>query len=148
MTIRESFLRKIWGRGVLWHSRNEQFAKVFSTKIVFFTDLRKFSPSKVFCYTVLTDFVPIVDERLEIGSVNVNSQQLQSNVPQINFPHNVYILLPIFVCMGKLHYCFHGNITMLMDSGEVSFLSDFIPEFCMHKYTYTLDKLVDINIVL
>ena len=28
-------------------------AKVFSTKIVFFTDLRKFSPSKVFCYTVV-----------------------------------------------------------------------------------------------
>ena len=143
MAIRESFLREIWGCGVLWRGRNEQFAKVFSAKNCIFH-----RSAKVFCYTVLTDFVPIVGERLEIGSVDVNSQQLQSNVPQINFPHNVYILLPIFVCMGKLHYCFHGNITMLMDSGEVSFLSDFIPEFCMHKYTYTLDKLVDINIVL
>ena len=39
-----------------------------------------------------------------------------------------------------------------MDSGEVTFLSDFIPEFCMHRYTYIhltyihmyLDRLVDI----
>ena len=135
---------KFGGMASFGAAETSNFRKFSPQKIVFFTDPQKFSPSKVFCYTVLTDFVPIVGERLEIGSVDVNSQQLQSNVPQINFPHNVYILLPIFVCMGKLHYCFHGNITMLMDSGEVSFLSDFIPEFCMHKYTYTLDRLVDI----
>ena len=28
----ESFLRKIWGLGVLWHDKNEQSAKVFSLK--------------------------------------------------------------------------------------------------------------------
>ena len=39
LAIRESFLRKIWERGVLWHSKSEQsvnifhqFAKVFSLK--------------------------------------------------------------------------------------------------------------------
>ena len=34
VAIRESFLREIWGRGVLWHGKNEQSAKIFSTKIV------------------------------------------------------------------------------------------------------------------
>ena len=40
--IRKSFLHEIWGCGVLWRSRSEQSAKVFSTKIVFFTNSRKF----------------------------------------------------------------------------------------------------------
>ena len=40
------------GRGILWHGKSEQSAKVFSVKIVFFTDLRKFSPSKVSHYVV------------------------------------------------------------------------------------------------
>ena len=52
MAIRESFLRKICGCGFLWHSKSEQFAKVLSVKIVFFINPRKFSPSKVFRYTV------------------------------------------------------------------------------------------------
>ena len=43
MAIRESFLRKIWGHGVLWHGTSEQSVKVFSAKIAFFTN----SPSKV-----------------------------------------------------------------------------------------------------
>ena len=30
VAIRESFLRKIWGRGILWHNKSEQSAKVFS----------------------------------------------------------------------------------------------------------------------
>ena len=28
--IRKSFLREIWGRGILWRGKSEQFAKVFS----------------------------------------------------------------------------------------------------------------------
>ena len=35
-----------------WHGTSEQSAKVFSTKIVFFTNSRKFSPSKVSRCTV------------------------------------------------------------------------------------------------
>ena len=31
---------------------SEQSAKVFSKKILFFTNLRKFSPAKVSCYAV------------------------------------------------------------------------------------------------
>ena len=54
VAIRESFLCEIWGRGVLWHSTSEQYAKVFSVKIVFFTNSWKFSPSKVSRYTVLS----------------------------------------------------------------------------------------------
>ena len=41
------FSAKFGGCGVLWHSKSEQFAKVFYAKIVFCTNLRKFSPSKV-----------------------------------------------------------------------------------------------------
>ena len=43
----KSFSCKIWGCGVLWHSTSDQSAKVFSAKIIFFTNSRKFSPSKV-----------------------------------------------------------------------------------------------------
>jgi len=46
------FLAKFWGVGVLWHGKSEQSAKVFSAKIIFFTNLPKFSPSKVSHYTV------------------------------------------------------------------------------------------------
>ena len=35
VAICESFLRKFWGRGVLWHGTGEQSAQVFSAKIVF-----------------------------------------------------------------------------------------------------------------
>ena len=52
VAIRESFLREIWGRGVLWHGTSEQSTKVFSTKIVFFTNSWKFSASNVSCYMV------------------------------------------------------------------------------------------------
>ena len=52
MAICQSFIREIWGRGVLWHGKNEQSVKVFSMKIVFFTNSHKFSPSSVSCYTV------------------------------------------------------------------------------------------------
>ena len=52
VAIRESFLCKIWGHGTLWHSKSEQSTKIFSAKIVLFTNLRKFSPSKVSRYTV------------------------------------------------------------------------------------------------
>ena len=36
----------------LWCCKSEQSAKVFSAKIIFFANLRKFSPSKVSCYMV------------------------------------------------------------------------------------------------
>ena len=52
VAIHESFLCKIWGHGVLWCGKSEQSAKVFSLKIVFFTNLRKFSLSKVSHYTI------------------------------------------------------------------------------------------------
>ena len=37
----------------LWRCKSEQSANVFSTKIIFFTNLQKFSPSKVSRYMVL-----------------------------------------------------------------------------------------------
>ena len=52
VTICESFLCEIWARGILWCCRSKQSANVFSVKIVFFTNLRKFSPLKFFRYTV------------------------------------------------------------------------------------------------
>ena len=39
VAVREGFLRKIWGCGVLWHGMSEQSTKIFSTKIAFFTNL-------------------------------------------------------------------------------------------------------------
>ena len=53
VAIHESFLREILERGVLWRSKSEQSVKVFSTKIVFFTNSRKYSPSKLSRYMVL-----------------------------------------------------------------------------------------------
>ena len=44
VAIHESFLCKIWGRGVLWCGKSEQPVKFFSSKIVFFTNLRIFFP--------------------------------------------------------------------------------------------------------
>jgi len=52
VAIRKSFLCKILRHGILWHSKSEQSTKVFSAKIIFFTNSWKSSPSKVFCYTV------------------------------------------------------------------------------------------------
>ena len=52
MSICESFLHKIWGCCFFWCGKSEQATKVFSTKIIFFTNSHKFSPSKVFLYTV------------------------------------------------------------------------------------------------
>ena len=45
------FLCENWGHDVLWRSKSEQSAQVFYAKIIFFTNLHKFSPSKVFRYT-------------------------------------------------------------------------------------------------
>ena len=39
VAIRESFLHEIGGCGVLWHDKSEQFTKIFSAKIMFFTNL-------------------------------------------------------------------------------------------------------------
>ena len=50
--LRKFSLRSL-GAWVLWRSKNEQSAKVFSAKIVFFTNSRKFSLLKVSCYTVV-----------------------------------------------------------------------------------------------
>ena len=53
VAICESFLRETWGCSILWHGKNKQSVKLFSVKIVFFTNSRKFSPSKeASCYTV------------------------------------------------------------------------------------------------
>ena len=41
-----------FGGVALWCCKSEQFVKVFFAKIVFFTNLRKFSSSKVSCYMV------------------------------------------------------------------------------------------------
>ena len=41
-----SFLRKIWGHGVCWRCKSKQFVKVFSAKIVFFTNSQKIFPQK------------------------------------------------------------------------------------------------------
>ena len=46
VAIYESFLHKIWGVAY-FGGKMEQSAKVFSAKIVFFTNSRKFSPLKV-----------------------------------------------------------------------------------------------------
>ena len=44
VAIRETFLWEIWGRCILGHSKSEQSVKVFSAKIVFFTNLQKNFP--------------------------------------------------------------------------------------------------------
>ena len=38
VAIRKSFLCKILRHGILWHSKSEQSTKVFSAKIIFFTN--------------------------------------------------------------------------------------------------------------
>jgi len=55
VAICESSLHKIWGDGVHWWHTSEQSAEVFSMKIVFSTNSRKFSPSKVFHYVLVGD---------------------------------------------------------------------------------------------
>ena len=52
MAIRESFLCEIWGDGLCWCGRREQFATVFSPKIVIFHQFMEFSSLKVSRYTV------------------------------------------------------------------------------------------------
>ena len=48
---RKFYLRNL-ERGVLWYGKSEQSTKVFSAKIIFFTNSQKFSPSKVSRYMV------------------------------------------------------------------------------------------------
>ena len=38
------FLCEIWRCGILWHNTGKRSTKVFSMKIIFFTNSRKFSP--------------------------------------------------------------------------------------------------------
>ena len=52
LAICKSFLCKIWGCGILG-STSEHFAKVFSVKILFSTNLWKFSPTNVSPYTAV-----------------------------------------------------------------------------------------------
>ena len=53
MAIRKSFsLQNLGAYGIHWRDKSEQSAKVLSTKIVFYTNSRKFSPLKVSRYTV------------------------------------------------------------------------------------------------
>ena len=52
MVVRENFLCEIWGCGILWGNTSEQSANVLSAKIMFLTNSRKISPSKVSRYTV------------------------------------------------------------------------------------------------
>ena len=44
------FSMKFGAYGILLHSKSKQYVKVFFAKIIFFTNSRKFSPSKVFHY--------------------------------------------------------------------------------------------------
>ena len=53
----QKFSPRNLGRGIVWHSKSDQSTKVFSTKNVFFTNSRKFSPSKVSRYTVYDSVV-------------------------------------------------------------------------------------------
>ena len=46
------FLHEIWGCGILWHGKVSNPRKFSPQKNVLFTNLRKFSPSKVSHYTV------------------------------------------------------------------------------------------------
>ena len=56
MVIRESFSVKLGGVGwgLLVAGTREQFVKIFCTKKIFSTNLRKFPPTKVSRYTVAT----------------------------------------------------------------------------------------------
>ena len=47
---------EILGHGILWCGKSEQSAKVFTAKIIFFTNSRKFSPLKVSRYMVAVVF--------------------------------------------------------------------------------------------
>ena len=53
VAICKNFSAKFGGMASFGGDTSEQSAKVFSTKIVFSTNLRKFSPSKVSRYTVV-----------------------------------------------------------------------------------------------
>ena len=53
VAICKSFLCENWGCRILWHGKSEQSVKVLSLKIIFFTNSRKFFPSKLSCYMVL-----------------------------------------------------------------------------------------------
>ena len=51
VAICESFLHEFLRHGIFWGGgKSEQSVKVFSMKIVFFTNSQTFSPPKVFCY--------------------------------------------------------------------------------------------------
>ena len=56
------FPAKIWGRTVLWCGKSKQSVKVFSVRIVFFTNLRKFSAIWYSLLHVLINmWQPVVD---------------------------------------------------------------------------------------
>ena len=50
VAIHESFLCDIWDVAFFGAAKASNPRNIFSTKIVFFTNSRKFSPSKVSCY--------------------------------------------------------------------------------------------------
>ena len=74
----------------LWRCKSEQSANVFSTKIMFFTNLQKFSPSKVSRYMVLCHCM-MSDEHVQNlnfqCSVKVDMMDLQQRTP-----HCVHLL--------------------------------------------------------
>ena len=83
----------------LWCCKSEQSVKVFFAKIIFFTNLRKFSPSKVSCYMVsficagmIHGLNPLCLEVIEITRKNwifvgsTNTAGLHCR----NLPHKLY----------------------------------------------------------
>lgn len=67
VVIRDSFLCEIWGVA-LFGSISEQSAKVFCVKILFSTNLWKFSPTNVSCYTVV--IITVVNMYLNISALS------------------------------------------------------------------------------
>ena len=80
VTIRESLLHEIWGRGILWCAARVSNPRKFSPqKSYFFTNLRKFSPLKVSRYTVdlcCIFCVVSVQQLVTVCVVSVTIQQL------------------------------------------------------------------------
>ena len=53
VAICKSFLREIWGCGIHWRHKQAIYESFLYENIVFFTNLLKFSPLKVFRYTII-----------------------------------------------------------------------------------------------
>ena len=121
MAIYESFLHKVWGHGILWNGKSKQSAKVFSVKIVLFTNSQKFSPLKVSRYTVLGT---VRDESIDIFAV-------------------LYMLITtLSICESFLHEIWghdvfwHGTSeqTAKVFSAKIVFFHQFVKLFSLESF--------------